>query len=118
MGRQQYRVLPVVTEVVFIVKKDWRATEAEVEKSDFAGLEGATATGVFLIKLGRSIGQTADVELVQMAIGPAERRLEHFMQLGKIEIRGQFKRTADHRVDFQDVDVGTNHKGVRIEHGR
>jgi hypothetical protein len=64
----------------------------EVGQAHNACLEGLAVGPTALVELTRAAGQAAEVDLVKVAIGPAERRLQHFMKMGEIEVHGKFER--------------------------
>jgi hypothetical protein len=93
-------VSPAVAEVVFVDDAERRVIgNGEVGEAHAACLEGLAVGPTVLVEIGRAVGQAADVELVRVAIGPAERRLQHLMMLGEIEVDGKFERAGNRRLD-------------------
>lgn len=91
---------------------------AEVGEAHVAGLEDAAVGPAVAVELGGAIGQPADVKLVKMAVGPAERRLQHLMELGEVEIEGQLKAATDGGMNIDNMDIGADDEGVGFKHVR
>ena len=45
---------------------------------------------------------------MEVAVSPAEARLQHVMELGEVERYGQFEGATDDGVDIDDMNVGKN----------
>ena len=117
-GGQFEDVGPTVAEVVLIEDDDRRVMrEGEVGETHGACLEGPAVGPAILVELGRTVCQSADVELVKVVVCPAECSLKHFVELGEVEVHRQFERAGDRRLDAYDVDVRTGDEGVGFDHG-
>lgn len=47
-----------------------------------------------------------------MAVGPAERRLQHLMELCEVEIEGQLKAATDDGINIDNMDSSADDEGV------
>src|SRR5207237_260357 len=78
---------PIVAKVVF-VKDRKRALvgivgKVKVDHPDLGRLEDPAVGQAVLIELRGPVDETADIELMQMAVGPAEGGLQHLVELGE-----------------------------------
>ena len=105
MRRITIRWRPAVAKIIFV--KDRQAgtfviRKNEVLQPDLGGLECPMIGEAVLVEFRRSDDQAADVELVEVAVRPAERRLKHFMELGEIQFDRELKGAADLGLDVED----------------
>ncbi len=63
-------------------------------------------------ELRGSVGNAANIELMQMAVGPAEGRQEHLVELGKAERDWQFESAADLGLDADDKNLDAHNEAV------
>ena len=111
-------VMPIVAIVVHVQNLEagvLAVGEAEVLHAHLVRLDSAGAIHVAIIELGRADRQSADIEAMQMAIGPAERRLQNLMELRKVKIDGQLQRALDPRLDPMNVDIRGDDETVWVE---
>ena len=109
---------PIVAEIVFV--NDRKAfvlaiRENEILQPDLGGLESLMVEEAVFVEFRRADDQAADIELVEVAVGPAEGRLKRLVELGEIEGDRQLKRAADLWLDVDDMHVGQYDECVGIE---
>ena len=110
-------VLPVVAEIVLVGHGERRiglVRECQVLEPDLGRLENAGAIDLILDGFGRTDGQTADVELVQMAVSPSESCLQNLVELRKVEVAEQFQRPSNRRMNADNLSFEPDYKGVGI----
>lgn len=87
----------------------------KVDNPDLSRLEGAAVGQTVLIELRGSVDKAPNIELMQMAVGPAKGRLQHLVKLGKVESDWQFESAADLGFDAEDMNLGAHNEAVWIE---
>jgi len=101
-------VMPIVAKVVHVQGLEagvLAVGEAEILHVHSARLDSTGTICVAIIELGRADRQSADVEAMQVAIGPAERCLQNLMELREVKIDGQLQRALDPRRNPKNVDI-------------
>lgn len=113
------QMTPVIAEVVFVEDRQGILIaivgEVKVEHSDLSGLEGLAVGQSVFIELRRAVDQAADIELMQMTVGPSEGCLQYFVKLSEVECDRQFENTADLGFDVEDMDLGADNKAIRVK---
>ena len=77
---------PAISEVIFVEDVEGFFLvigEGEIDEARFGSLKGAMVKQAVLVELWGAEGQSANEELVQVAVGPAKRGLEHLVQQGR-----------------------------------
>ena len=116
--RQDQPVLPVIAEVVLVQYLELgigSVGKPQVAKVHIGRFDHPRAIGILLEVFGSADNQPADDELVQVAVGPPNGRLEHLMELCEIEVARQFQGAADNRLDPEDLDFEPDDKVVGIK---
>lgn len=111
-------MLPVVAEIVLVEKLKPRICakrETEIAKPDLGRLAHPWAIGIFLEVFGSANDQTADHELVKVAVGPPEGGLQHLVGLREIEVAWQLRGPADGRLDPDNLGFDANDKILAIK---
>ncbi len=110
---------PIIAEVVFVEDRErvflGIVGKLKVDHSDLSRLEGAAVGQTVLIELRGSVDKAPNIELMQMAVGPAKGRLQHLVELGKVESDWQFESAADLGLDAEDMNLGAHNEAVWIE---
>ena len=108
---------PAVTEVVLVEDEDRHIVgNAEIGKANVAGFEGLAIGPAVFVELGRTVDQTVNIELVEVAVGPAKSCLQDFVKLSEVEIEGQFERTRHLRLNADDMDVDADDGVIGVNH--
>lgn len=82
-------------------------------------LEDTIGGEAVVVEFRRAIDDAADVELVQMAIGPTKGGLEHLVELGTVERHRQLEGAANPRFNSDNVGLPAHDVAVgseRVEH--
>ena len=81
--------------------------EMKVTQPHFAGVERPLKIigDVFVEQVGVAVAQAADLELVEMRVGPAHRRLQDVVQLGERRVERYDEAAPDRRLDVLQHDV-------------
>lgn len=110
---------PIIAEVVFVEDRErvflGIVGKLKADHPDLSRLEGAAVGQTVLIELRGSVDKAPNIELMQMAVGPAKGRLQHLVELGKVESDRQFDSAADLGLDAEDMDLGAHNEAVWIE---
>ena len=116
---QTKQMTPTVPEVVFVKDSEGvlfaAVWEVKVDHPDLGSFEDLTVEQPVFIKLRCAVDQPTDIELVQMAVGPAEGSLQNFMELSEVECDRQFENTADLGFNVEDMDLGADDKAIRVK---
>lgn len=86
---QAQQMTPIIAKIVFVEDREGVflgiVGKVKVDHPDLSRLEGAAVGQTVLIGLRGSVDKAANIELMQMAVGPAKGRLQHLVELGKVE---------------------------------
>ena len=111
-------MLPVIAEVVLVENLELRIGpigKPQVAKVHLGRRDDTRAIGILFEVFGRADDQTADDELVLVAVGPPKGGLEHLMKLREVEVAGQLQRAADNRIDPEDLSFEPDDKVIAIK---
>jgi hypothetical protein len=108
-GLEDDRVLPVVAEVVAVEQGVARIDQQFVELDLVLGHPGLVAV-LSHVRAQVVLGEWIVIawpasELVQMAVGPADRRLDHLVHLVEKQLRGQLDPPPELRCGVVEVDA-------------
>ena len=118
MAGQFEDMLPAVAEVIEIEDKNGRVVRVvEIDEADVTGLEDLLVHESVFVELGSAIAQSADIELVEVTVGPTNAGLEDLVELGEVEIHWQLEGSPDSGVDPDDVDLGADEELMGFVHG-
>ena len=110
---------PIVAKVVFVEDRERVFAgiigKVKVDHPDPGRLEDAAVGQTVLIELWGSVDETADIELMRVAVGPAEGGLQNLVELGKVESDWKFEGAADLGLDAEDMNLGAHDEAVWIE---
>jgi hypothetical protein len=87
----------------------------KVDHPDLGRLKDSAVGQTVLIELWGSVDEAADIELMQMAVGPPKGSLENLVELGKVESDWQFESAADLGLNIEDMNLGEHNEAVWIE---
>jgi len=82
---QNEEMAPAISEIVLVQNAERRIFvigKCEILQTNFGSFEDLVVRQAILVELRGADGQSADVELVKMAVGPTESGLQDFMELG------------------------------------
>ncbi|MPL84726.1 hypothetical protein SDC9_30691 [bioreactor metagenome] len=100
---------PVIAKVVEV--GEGQPLAGEIRQPDPGVVEGLRAAETILKLIGVAIAQPADPELMHMAVGPAERGLQHQMQPVERPVRWHDKSPPDRRANLRQRDMQAD--GIR-----
>jgi len=112
-------VTPIIAKVVFVEDRErvflGIVGKVKVDHPDLGRLEGPAVGQTVLIELRGSIDKTANIEAMQMAVGPAKGGLQHLVELGEVESDWQFESAADLGLYAKDMNLGAHNEAIWIE---
>ena len=103
------RVLPAIAEVVEILQRLGSDVLEHVAEPGLARIE--EVAGPILIWIGRAPSHTARTNLVKVAVGPADRRLQDQMQTIEPDVERHLDAAQDHGLDVVEGDLEASDSG-------
>jgi hypothetical protein len=110
---QNEEMAPIITEIVLVPDAErWVFVKGKCKilQTNFGCFEDAVVRQAILVELRRADGQSPNVKLMKVAVGPTESGLQDLMELGEVEFHRQFQSAADPGFDVDDVDLCRYHE--------
>lgn len=111
-------MLPIIAKIILVENAERRIflpREGEILEADFRRFKRPHVKQPVLIEFGRTDGKASGYEVVEMAVSPTERGLQHLVQLGKIEPNWKFEAPGYAGLDANNVCIQANDESVGIK---